>query len=59
MDTIHEFCEMSGVKVNLDKFHAMCFPNISRPKRDSFLRFTSVRFVTDLGNYLGCVSHHG
>ena len=53
MDTIQEFCSISGLKVNVEKSRAMCSPNVNRRKRDSISSCTSIRFTSNIGRYLG------
>lgn len=50
--TFTEFCQASGLLVNLDKSRAMCSSKMPRSRRVSFSNISSVRFVGDLGNYL-------
>ena len=53
LETLDKFCNMSGLKVSLEKSRAFCSPKIPRSKRESIGRLTSIRFVSDLGRYLG------
>ena len=53
METIQEFCNVSGLKMNLEKSRAMCSSNISRRKRESLSNSTSIRMTSNLGKYLG------
>lgn len=53
METLNNFCEGSGLKVNLEKSKAMCSPMISRTRRDELSNLSAIDFVNDLGSYLG------
>ena len=53
IDTLNDFCRMSGLRINLDKSQAMASKHLTRRKRESICNFTSIRFTNDFGKYLG------
>lgn len=42
IDTLHEFCCMSGLCINLEKSRAMASKHLSRRKRESLCNFTFI-----------------
>ena len=52
-DLLQDFCNASGLKVNLFKSRAMCYANVSRQRKELFNSISSIRFAADLGKYLG------
>ena len=52
-DTLDMFCKMSRLKVNTFKSRAMCSYLVSRQRRELFHGISSIRFVSELGRYLG------
>lgn len=52
-DTLDEFCQSSGLRVNFEKSHAMCSSKVSRARKDKFTSVSSINIVGDLGKYLG------
>ena len=53
MSVLNNFCEASGLKVNVDKSQVMCSKNVSRRRWDNFTAISSLRFTSTLGKYLG------
>ena len=53
MRTMEDFCRMSGLKINLEKSRAMAFKLLTTRKKDSLMMVTSIRFMDDIGKYLG------
>ena len=49
---LNNFCEASGLKVNVEKSRVMCSKNVSRRHRDNFMAISSLRFTSTLGKYL-------
>ena len=49
MKALNDFCEGSGLKVNVEKFKAMCSKNISCRHWDSLTSIPLIRFANDLG----------
>lgn len=59
MVTLDNFCEASGLKVNLQKFEAMGSSRIPRSKQSDSALLSQVSFVNDLGKYLGFPLNQG
>ena len=53
MDTLNEFCIASGMKVNILKSKAMCSKRVHESVKRSIKEISSIRFVANLGHYLG------
>ena len=53
VETINEFYNMSGLRINFDKSKAMASKCIIAWKKESLTSFTSICFTCDIGKYLG------
>lgn len=53
MDTLDEFCIASSMKVNFLKSKAMCSKRVHESVKQSIKEISSIRFVANLGHYLG------
>lgn len=53
LETLMDFCNASGLKVNFVKSKTMCSSHIQRSKKDHLSSFSNIRIVEDLGYYLG------
>lgn len=53
LDTLSDFFQASGLKVNFDKSKEMCSSKVPRQIQVELSSISSVRFVRDLGTYLG------
>ena len=52
-ETFLAFCKAFGLNVNNFKSRAMCSPSVSRQRKDLFTTISYIRFVSELGKYLG------
>lgn len=52
-DALHDFCEASGLKINLNKSKVVCFSKDPRVKRGELAAISSIRFIKNLGTDLG------
>ena len=53
METLNQFCKISGLKVSLEKSRACCSPNIRHSKKEAIANLTAIRLISDLRKYLG------
>ena len=53
MDSLDDFCAVSGLRINVPKSGAMCASNVSRRRWDNLTSISSIHFMTNLGKYLG------
>ncbi|XP_057734404.1 uncharacterized protein LOC130949790 [Arachis stenosperma] len=58
MLVLETFCKASGMKINVDKSKALCSKNVSVTRKEVFTGVSSIRFVQDLGKYLGVTLSH-
>ncbi|XP_057730894.1 uncharacterized protein LOC130946239 [Arachis stenosperma] len=52
------FCKASGMKINVKKSKALSSKNVSATRKEVFTGISSIRFVQDLGKYLGFTLSH-
>lgn len=52
---VSDFCNASGLKVNLDKSRVLCSKNTSRREKHNISNLCSLKFASSLGNYLGFI----
>ena len=52
MEIMQNFCNMSGLSINLEKSKAMASKGLSSRKKTSLANFTSIHFTGDIGKYL-------
>jgi len=53
MDTLNEFCIAFGMKVNVLKSKAVCSKRVHESVKQSIKEISFIRFVANLGHYLG------
>lgn len=53
MDTLENFCSASGLNVNIHKSKAMCSKMVQGERKRDLKDISSIKFVDDLGHYLG------
>jgi hypothetical protein len=53
MSTLDDFCTASGLKVNTLKSKAMCSRMVQVDRKHALKEVSDIRFVADLGHYLG------
>lgn len=56
---MEDFCNSSGLKVNLEKSRAMCSPRIPRTRKNQLASSSPIQFIGNLGRYLGFRLKHG
>lgn len=49
---INDFCEVSGMKINLDKSKLWLSPHIPQDRKDSTTNYFQIPNTSNLGNYL-------
>ncbi|XP_057760108.1 uncharacterized protein LOC130980443 [Arachis stenosperma] len=58
MVALENFCRASGMKFNVEKSKALCSRNVSATRKEIFTGVSSIRFVQNLGKYLGVNLNH-
>lgn len=53
MDTLEQFRSASGLKINTLKSKAMCFRMVQGERKCEMQDILTIKFVADLGHYLG------
>ena len=53
MDTLEEFCSTSGLRINTLKSKAMCSRMVQGERKREIQDISTIKFVADLGHYLG------
>jgi hypothetical protein len=53
LDTLEEFCSASGLRINTLKSEAMCSRMVQGERKRKMQDIPSIKFVADLGHYLG------
>jgi len=53
MDTFEEFCLASGLRINTLKSKAMCSRMVQGERKREIQDISNIKFVADLGHYLG------
>ena len=53
MDTLEEFCSSSGLRMNTFKSKAMCSRMVKGERKREIQDISTIKFVADLGHYLG------
>lgn len=52
-DTLKDFCEASGMRVNLDKSRMCCSKTVASPIQDELSTILGISRAANLGKYLG------
>ncbi|XP_019416401.1 PREDICTED: uncharacterized protein LOC109327691 [Lupinus angustifolius] len=56
---LDDFCQASGMKVNVEKSNFICSKSFSNVRKRSFMSICGMRIVSNLENYLGIPLVHG
>ena len=57
--TLHEFCEASGMKINLDRSRMFCSKNIPQNIQQDLSNILGIKRAANLGKYLGILMTRG